>query len=416
MWQRELIKASRALALLVLAGCASPLGGAPLQGRIEDDLATFNAAYADAVNNQMLWNILRARDRLPTQYAGINAISSIQKRVVAGKLDLGSVNLGTKFARGVWGIGSGEISGSAEVDPQIGLTPLGGASFTKAVLSATPADVFDHYWDNGWPKDVLLAVLVKTANKLSDDPHTDLSACLHVDRMAALVNKVDNTGDKADAPFLAWARTVKTYGGAAQTRATPIETCARQKPPGKPARADSPMREGERPAAARSANSLILTIAPGDGVSPDDVGVWDLDLRSLDEAVFYLGELIRDEASAEDQARGLSYGPDLVTAADCHNGAAADAPLFRVTREAPAHGLFGGGAHATGANRAPLYAAETRYGGYHYTAGPAAPLKAACHGAGVIDRSADVLDLLTQVLQANLDPDSLRSSLRFIAN
>jgi hypothetical protein len=67
MWLRGLIKASRALVLLALAGCAVPFTGTQLQGRIENDLAMFNTVYADAVSDQMLWNILRARDRLPTQ-------------------------------------------------------------------------------------------------------------------------------------------------------------------------------------------------------------------------------------------------------------------------------------------------------------------------------------------------------------
>jgi hypothetical protein len=375
-----------------------------MQNRIESDLASFNTAYANAVNEQMLWNVLRARDRLPTQYAGINAISAIQKRTLAGKLDLNAVNLGSKFAKGVWGVGSGEASTSAEADPQYGVTPLGGGNFTKAVLSPTPAEVFDHYWQNGWPKDVLLAVLVKEANKLSDDPHTDLSAdCAGPAQMIALVNKVDNTGDKAGAPFLAWARTIKTYSGAAQTRVAHIKMC------------EKAARGKDGAAKPPKESSLILSIAATDKTSAADVGLWELNLRSLDEVVFYLGELIRDEAPQEDQTRGLAYGPDLVTAADCHNGAAADAPLFRVTREAPS-GLFGRSQERTGANKTAIYAAEALYGGYRYTAGPAAPLKAACHGPGVIDRTADVLDLLTQVLQANLDPDSLRSSLRLIAN
>jgi hypothetical protein len=337
--------------------------------------------------------------------------------VAGGKVDLNAVNLGTKFAKGVWGVGSGEISGSAEADPQYGVTPLGGANFTKAVLSATPADVFDHYWRNGWPKDVLLAVLVKGASKLSSDPNTDLSHCLRAEKMPALArnlpNKVDNTGDKADAPFLVWARTVKTYSAAAQTRAVPIKICGKDAPPakpgrGKPGKSDESTHEPEK--------SLILAISPADEVRAEDVGLWELDLRSLDEAVFYLGELIRDEAPAEDQVRGVAYGPNLVTAADCHNGAAADAPLFRVTREAQPRFLLGRAQSATGANKLATYAAEAPYGGYRYTAGPAAPLKAACRGPGVIDRTADVLDLLTQVLQANLDPDSLRSSLRLITN
>jgi hypothetical protein len=395
----------------MLTSCASPFGGGPMQGRIEGDLAMFNATYADAVNNQMLWNILRARDRLPTQYAGINAISAIQKRSIASKLDLNAVNLGTKFAKGVWGVGTGELSGSAEADPQYGVTPLGGANFTKAVLSPTPAEVFDHYWRNGWPKDLLLAVLVKDANKLSDDPHEDLAAdCVRTTGMTTLSNKIDNTGDKSDAPFLVWSRTVKTYSGALQTRVTPIRICEDH------AKGDA-RNNGKSPEHSKM-NALVLAIEPGDKTAAGDVGLWELDLRSLDEVVFYLGEIIRDEAPAEEQTRGVAYGPDLVTAADCHNGAAADAPLFRVTRKP--HSLFrfggGNGGSVAGPNRTTVYAAETPYGGYVYAAGPAAPLHAACRGPGVVDRTANVLDLLTQVLQANLDPDSLRSSLRFIAN
>ena len=64
---------------LLLAACAIGDSGQRRRERLvrdlADDAAAFNEAYAQAMTGQLLLNILRARDRLPTQYL---AMSSIQ--------------------------------------------------------------------------------------------------------------------------------------------------------------------------------------------------------------------------------------------------------------------------------------------------------------------------------------------------
>src|SRR5690606_41044993 len=86
------------VAAVMLAGCA--LGDAGQRRRerlvrdLADDAAAFNEAYAQAMTGQLLLNILRARDRLPTQYLAMSSIQDAPTITSSQSFSLGSLNFG----------------------------------------------------------------------------------------------------------------------------------------------------------------------------------------------------------------------------------------------------------------------------------------------------------------------------------
>jgi hypothetical protein len=182
-----------------------------------------------------------------------------------------------------------------------------------------------------------------------------------------------------------------------------------------------------------SISAVLLQIH---GVAPNGyAGVWELELRSLDQAIFFLGESIRqptdqsafdawaasrshDEASPmpPQPETPLQFGRIEMVAADCANESIS-APLFRVRRSEPARGPIRAFGRPTGA-RAPGWqfdrvrpAARLLYRGAIYEAGQPSPINSSCSAPA--DFSGSVLTLLSQLLAANLSPDAIRLPARF---
>jgi len=460
-----------ACAALNMGGCASQaVDGPPMQQRITTDIAAFNEAYAEAANNLILWNVLRARDRLPRTYVAIKEITTSQSRSVEHTWGLESLNLGGDFGADPWGVGALGGTSSQSNEPNYGISPLVADDIGRAVLSPTPPRVFSVYWDAWGTHDVLLSVLVSRAVQLPADAARTASSCLrgepNIDRdtplqqfvaplenSRALYNQIDEPGDVAHgAAFNRFARWTKENSD--RTRLHFIETY----------RCRDVVRipfggTGQRDAAeAREFAQAIVgeggRIAQGEGniidVRPrpsiqtvlleitgtsEFAGVWELELRSLDQAIFYLGESVRQPANAEEYAAWSAsrshtetgdlppqpatpsaFGRVAVVAADCSDEHV-DGPLFRVWRSEPRRvqtQLFGD----SSAPREPGWqfdrvrpAARVLYRGAIYEAGQPSPINSSCRAPA--DFSGSVLTLLSQLLAANQSPDAIRLPARF---
>lgn len=145
--------------------------------RIVDDSVAFNEAFAEASSAQILLNVLYARDRLPREYSGFKEIATSQKRSLSANPSIASLPLGNPQNKNdetpigtakLWGSGTLSLTGTAEANPSYGLTPLVGDEFRNAIVSATSGEVFESFWETGWPRDVLMAVLVERAVKVVD--------------------------------------------------------------------------------------------------------------------------------------------------------------------------------------------------------------------------------------------------------
>lgn len=383
-----------AACVLMAAACA----GAPtlpdrresFTRQIADDAAAFNEAYGQAVSGQILLNILRSRDRLPRYYLAMTGISDSPSTTMTRGFGIGGLPLGG----GGTPIGMANLGVERESQrrPNYAVQPFDAETLTRTAFESTPASVFEHYWFSGWPRDLLLLMMVEAIEK------------------ADARNHVHTFTNEANTIFEDCAPHVQTEGCAFVREARAFLAAAEEHPRVRGAdlsegRAVCGLIEAYAPAAP------VRPLAPREGQSCDPVFAVGADtlrlrLRSLDDMVYYVGELMRAgsmragprdaiEAQVRVRAAGLRGGGDGV-------------PLFRIVPE-EARGAY--------------YAAAVAYGGQRYYAGPAigrscgaAAASGPCRdGAAEGDRSSSVLSLIAEILALNQSPEAIRAPNRLIA-
>jgi len=381
-------------ALALVAGCAT----APLTMRrdalaqqIADDAVTFNDAYGQAVSAQILLNIMRSRDRLPRYYLAMTGISDSPSWRHAQTAAIGGVPLGEGGSP--WGFGDIGVERETQTRPSYAVQPFSAETLTRTAFQPTPANVFEHYWYSGWPRDLLLLMMVEQIDKTDAANHR-----------FTFVNEANTIFDDC-------APSVQTEGCAfvREVRAFVAASEVHPRPPGiDPERgrrvcglvdAYGPLRP-VRPLAAAEGQSCDPTfIVGGDTLR--------LRLRSLDDMIYYVGELLR-AGSMQANEGGIIEAQINVRAAGLRGGGAG-VPLFRVS---PSRG-----------DTRRVHAAEVSYGGVRYRAGPAigrscgaASAEGPCRDiAQEGDRSSSVLSLIAEILALNQSPDAIRAPSRLIA-
>ncbi|HRP12311.1 MAG TPA: hypothetical protein PLK37_14880, partial [Terricaulis sp.] len=134
---------------------------------------------------------------------------------------------------------------------------------------------------------------------------------------------------------------------------------------------------------------------------------YEFRLRSLDEIIYYVGELLR--VGSTNAAPGAVIEAPLNVGAAGLRGGGRGVPLFRVSPH--------------GGHDARPYVAEMTYAGRRYRAGPAvsrscgqaAPEGVCRDVAEEGDRSSSVLSLIAEILALNQSPDAIRPPSRLIA-
>lgn len=381
-------------AVLLLASCASSgseVRRANLSRQIADDAATFNEAYGQAVSAQILLNILRSRDRLPRYYLAMTGISDSPSWRYRQNAGVGSIPLGEGASP--WGFGSAGLERETQTRPSYAVQPFSAETLTRAAFEPTAPYVFEHYWRSGWPRDILLLVMVEAiektdaegerttyvneANTIFDDctETVDTDGCAFVREMREfLISTAEHPGDSGIDPEHGrpLCGVVETYGPT-----TPI-----------------------KPIAAREGLDC-------DPVFPIGSTLVRLRLRSLDDMVYYVGELMRAGAMRADAGQAIEA--QVTVRAAGLRGGGRGVPLFRILPEGAAH--------------SDIYAAEVVYGGARFRAGPAVGRSCGeAMDAGVCqdnadegDRSSSVLSLIAEILALNQSPDAIRAPSRLIA-
>lgn len=383
------------LAALALASCAAgptmPTSRDTLARQIADDAAAFNEAYAQAVSAQILLNILRSRDRLPRHYLSMTGISDSPSLRWRQNVGIGGVPLGEGASP--WGFGNFGLERETQSRPSYAIQPFSADTLTRAAFQPTQPYVFAHYWRSGWPRDLLLLVMIEEIEK------TDANNTRHV------------FSNEANTIFEDCPESVVTEGCAFVREVRAFMVSVAQHPP----ESGIDMEHG-RPLCglvdAYAPAAPVRPVAPSEGVDCDPVFVVGattlrLRLRSLDDMVYYVGELMR--------AGAMNAGPGQVIEAQVNiraaglRGGGRGVPLFRIL---PAN-----------AENAALYAAEVNYAGARYAAGPAIGRSCADASASGVcrddaeqgDRSSSVLSLIAEVLALNQSPDAIRAPSRLIA-
>jgi len=387
------IRASVLAACALLSACAS--GGAPAQRgnlarQIADDAASFNDAYGQAVQAQILLNIMRSRDRLPRHYLSMTGISDAPSWRYSQSAGIGSIPLGEGGAP--WGFGNVGVERETETRPTYAVQPFGADTLTQTVFESTEPYIFARYWRGGWPRDLLTLVMVERITLVRGDGHTSIyyneaneifrncaedvrtNGCDFVRALRGFLSNVSPHGQiSTDANARAVCGLVDAYAPARPVRATPPSDDERCEP----------------------------TFIVGDET-------YVLRLRSLDEMIYYVGELLRAGSMSADE--GDAIEAQLTISAAGLRGGGQGVPLFRVVpHEAARHGR--------------LYGAEVAYGEQRFYAGPAisrscaeAAERGPCQDtAEEGDRSSSVLSLIAELLALNQSPDAIRAPNRLIA-
>lgn len=367
-----------AAALAALGACALPDAidrREQLVRDLADDAVAFNEAYAQAMTSQILVNILRARDRQPTQYLAMSAIQDSPQVTTGRTVTLGSLNFGDVGSP--WAVGEIELDRSIQRQPSYSVGPFAADDIRKIVFDSTDPAVFAEYWNAGWPKDLLLLVMA------------DRIARIGPGRRPAIDEFVNDAGDFRDD----CNESVETRGCDYVRLVRALAAELRNRDPDRTTdmRGVCGLAAAYAPARAQPAPRGTQTCDRSARIVVGDVQ-YAVVLRSLDDMVYYLGELLRGES-----ASGAFEAPIRLGAAGLPGGGQG-VPLFRVT--------------TTAGQRS--YAASVSYGGARYFAGPAISrdcaeitLTGPCRDdAESGDRSSQVLALLMQLLLRNQSDQS----------
>lgn len=361
-----------------------------LARQIADDAVAFNEAYGQAVSAQILLNILRSRDRLPRYYLAMTGISDSPSWSYSQSAGIGGMPLGDSVTP--WGFGSVDVSRETQTRPSYAVQPFSAETLTRTAFEPTAPHIFAHYWNSGWPRDLLMLVMVEAIEK------TDANG-----RVQVYTNEANTIFDDC-------APSVDTVGCGFVREVRDFMISTGEHP------RENGFAPGGRPLCgvieAYAPTTPVRPIGPGPGVDCDPVfpvgaTLVRLRLRSLDDMVYYIGELMR--AGAMRAGPGESIDAQVTVRAAGLRGGGRGVPLFRILPQA--------------ATDNGVYAAEVEYGGARFFSGPA--IGRSCGqeaNAGVCrdgpsegDRSSSVLSLIAEILALNQSPDSIRAPSRLIA-
>jgi hypothetical protein len=372
MGRRILRTLTLAAAALLFVGCAFGDAGQRRRERLvrdlADDAAAFNEAYAQAMTGQLLLNVLRARDRLPTQYLAMSSIQDAPTVTSSQSFTLGSLTLGDITSP--WGVGEASIGREVERHPSYSLGPFASEDLRRVVFDPTEPAVFAEYWNAGWPKDILLLLM---ADRVIRVEHAGARGVAEfVNDAERLIDNCEGEFQEGGCAYVQLSRTLaRELRGRAPDRAMDKSGVCGLAAAYSPTRPQP--RRPDTPACDRAARVLIGEVE------------YVIFLRSLDDIIYYLGELLRDDGALQ----GAFEAPIRIGSAGIEGGGRG-VPLFRVV-SGEARGRF---------------AASVIYNGVRYSAGPA--VSRACALAAESgpcrddaengDRSSQVLALLMQLL------------------
>ena len=146
---------ARRLACVLTAGLLA--ASCSLANRISDDSVDYNLALENAANRSILSNVLRAKDRKRLHFTALSQIR--------GQLKFQAET--STSATIPFGGGSDDkyvLSPSAGVtystSPSFDVAVLDSQKFMRGILSPVKMEVFDHYWEQGWPREILLHMFI----------------------------------------------------------------------------------------------------------------------------------------------------------------------------------------------------------------------------------------------------------------
>ena len=192
-----------AVSLVTLSACGTIVknSNASLSGAIADDAIKLNDAFNKATNAVLLKNILRARDRWPTNYTTLSGIKSTPTISQSNGLTLSPLGLGNPEGPGQ---GSGTVlSQGINSSNEYDVNPFAAADRSESLLTPVTEKLFERYY-NSWPRDVVTLMFIKNF-KVKIDNQNDFGFHNSGDEFQRV------EGDLKAALFLSDAELLKYY-------------------------------------------------------------------------------------------------------------------------------------------------------------------------------------------------------------
>jgi len=397
MAMRRVVRTFAAAMALFAAACgttpATPLRGEGLARQIADDAVAFNEAYARAVSGQILLNILRARDRQPRYYLSMSGIQDAPGLRYKENFGISGTPLGEGASP--WGFGNLGIERETQSRPSYAVQPLSAETLTRTVFLPTPTNVFEHYWRSGWSRDLLVFLMVEKITRIDGAGVTEF-----VNDATLLRDDCRGEPDARRCGFVVEARRlIADIAARTPVRARPGagEVCGLIEAFDTPA----PL------VPARDNRACEPRFVIGDAS-------FVLSLRSFDDMVFYVGELMRPAATESGEGAVME---SRLTVFSAGLRTERGVPLFRILPKDSAERAAPRDPHLH-------FAASVNYGGRRFFAGPPVPRSCAAAAAEGLcaddpaagDRSSSVLSLLAEILALNQSPEAIRAPNRIIVD
>lgn len=157
-----------ALGALCTQACAivSDLGATGLAENIEDNAATLNEAHTRAMTAIIAVNVLRARDRWPTNYTTLSGIKSNPTLSLNGAASFGPLGLGN--APMPFAGSSASISRNESANAEYSVNPFSNNESTQGLLKPIQPEMLQSYWLAGWPRETLMWLFVDAVTFAGD--------------------------------------------------------------------------------------------------------------------------------------------------------------------------------------------------------------------------------------------------------
>ncbi|MEQ8354652.1 MAG: hypothetical protein RH942_03875 [Kiloniellaceae bacterium] len=178
--------------------------------QISEHAIDYNRSVEEAHNSQLLLNVLRASDRRPMHFTAISQVRGSFQLSTTGNISI-TLPFGGDAASAFPLTPSINISESSS--PSFDVAVLDSQEFIRGILSPIELSTFKYFWDQGWPDQLLLYLLVhkftpQGAEPLVNTPGYD-NGC-ETERANAVVAAV---GMGSFCRFREWVNKVTAPGG-----------------------------------------------------------------------------------------------------------------------------------------------------------------------------------------------------------
>lgn len=147
-----------ALLMVLSHGCA-------FEKDFARDATLYNKTVERVGNELLLLNILRAKERRPMYFTGFTQIRGNRSGSVSSKAAF-------PFGGGDGNSYTGDLSGSISSSPSFDLAVLDSQKFISGITAPISSELLKYYWDQGWPREMLLYLCVREIRITKDGETT----------------------------------------------------------------------------------------------------------------------------------------------------------------------------------------------------------------------------------------------------